>query len=392
MGWEWILVPLLLLVAAGWCIFYISGRNKNQSLSASIRNIPPEYLKGLNYVLNEEQDKAIDIFIRMLEVDSNTVETHLALGNLFRRRGEVDRAIRIHQNLIARPALNEEQRSLALMELGLDYMRSGLLDRAESLFTELAGIQGYSVQANTELLNIYQQEKDWLEAVNTARQLQKITGDNLSAQIAQFYCELAEENTAAGELREARDYIRKALSIDPGCVRASLLEAENAYNDGRIKQAIKSYRRVEKQDPEYIHEIIEPIMACYRDIDRIDEGRAYLQEILERYGGITPLLHLTRIIEESKGEKEAIRFISTELSQRPTVRGVDKLIEYILDMADGEIRENLKTVKELTSRLLQDNPVYKCHRCGFDAKLMHWQCPSCKNWSSIKPVFGVAGE
>lgn len=390
MYWEWILLIIAVLaVYWGWTFLRRGG---NQTKVKIVQNIPPEYLKGLNYVLNEQQDKAIDLFIRMLEVDSDTVETHLALGYLFRRRGEVDRAIRIHQNLIARPTLSEDQRSLALLELGLDYMRSGLLDRAESLFRELVNNRGYTVQAYTELLDIYQQEKDWDEAIDIARRLQSINGEDLSRLIAQFYCELAELNLAAGKLKETRQFIRRALNTDPDCVRASLQEAEMACNEDNYRQALKSYKRIEKQDPEYLPEVIAQIMRCYRELGKLDDCTKYLQEIINRYGGVTPLLYLTLVIEELRGEKEAIKFLSRELKNRPSVRGVDKLIEYVLGMAEGEIRENLQTIKDMTGKLLDSSPVYKCNHCGFDAKMMHWHCPSCKRWNTIKPIFGVAGE
>ena len=390
MYWEWtLLIIAVLAVYWGWTFIRRDGK---QSAVKIVQNIPPEYLKGLNYVLNEQQDKAIDLFIRMLEVDSDTVETHLALGYLFRRRGEVDRAIRIHQNLIARPTLSEHQRSLALLELGLDYMRSGLLDRAESLFKELVNSRDFTVQAYTELLDIYQQEKDWDEAIEIARRLQSISGEDQSRLIAQFYCELAELNLAAGKLKETRQFIRRALNTDPDCVRASLQEAELACSEDDYRQALKSYKRIEKQDPEYLPEVIAQIMHCYRELGKLDDCTKYLQDIINRYGGVTPLLYLTLVIEEMQGEKEAIKFLSQELKNRPSVRGVDKLIEYVLGMADGEIRENLQTIKDMTGKLLDSSPVYKCNHCGFDAKMMHWHCPSCKRWNTIKPIFGVAGE
>ena len=133
-------------------------------------------------------------------------------------------------------------------------------------------------------------------------------------------------------------------------------------------------------------------MNCYRELGRLEEAMKYLHDIVDSHGGMTPLLSLARIIEETSGAKEAVKFISQELKRRPSVRGIDKLIEYVLAMADGDIRENLQTIKETTEKLLDDTPVYKCHQCGFDAKLLHWHCPSCKQWSTIKPVFGVAGE
>ena len=388
---AWITLIWLLPIAAG-ISWWLGRRSVRVSETDNLRSIHPEYFKGLNYVLNEQPDKAIEVFIKMLEVDSETVETHLALGNLFRRRGEVDRAIRIHQNLIARPTLNREQRALALLELGMDYMRSGLLDRAEGLFKELVETGSHSVQAFSQLLDIYQQEKDWENAINIARKLEFASGETLNAVIAQFYCEKAEELRLSGHEKGAKENLRKALSIDPFCVRASLIEAEELYENGKFKQALAVYQRVESQDSEYLSEAVKPMLNCYRNLDKVDEYMQYLQVIVDKYGGITSMLMLAELIAEQEGEDAAARFITSELKKRPTVRGVNRLIEYALAQAQGGARENLISIKDLTGKLLENRSVYKCRQCGFDAKSLHWQCPSCKNWSTVKPVHGVEGE
>jgi lipopolysaccharide biosynthesis regulator YciM len=388
---NWMIIIWLLPVAAfsGW----LYGRRYNSSSGTSYKDrLHPEYFKGLNYVLNEQPDKAIEVFVKMLEVDSETVETHLALGNLFRRRGEVDRAIRIHQNLIARPNLNREQRSLALLELGMDYMRSGLFDRAESLFIELVEIGLYSVAAFTELLDIYQQEKDWENAIKTARRLELSSGRSLKKNIAHFYCEQASELRTHGHDRGARDLLKKAINIDANCVRASLIEADIFKEEGKYKHAIRLYKRVERQDAEYIPEAVTPLLECYRRLEKLDEFRDYLRTIVDTHGGITPMIMLVELIAEQDGEEEAIKSITTELKKRPTVRGVDRLIEYSLIPAQGKAKDDLMTIKDLTGKLLEDRPIYQCNYCGYYAKALHWLCPSCKNWNTVKPIHGVEGE
>jgi lipopolysaccharide biosynthesis regulator YciM len=328
----------------------------------------------------------------MLEVDSETVETHLALGNLFRRRGEVDRAIRIHQNLIARPNLNREQRALALLELGMDYMKSGLLDRAESLFNELVETGLFTVPAFTELLDIYQQEKDWENAIKTARRLELSSGRSLKKNIAQFYCEQVCELMIHGQDRGVRELLKKAISVDANCVRASLIEADIFKEEAKYKQAIRVYKRVEKQDAEYIPEAVAPLLECYRQLGKLDEFRSYLRTIVDTHGGITPMIMLAELIAEQDGEEEAIKSITIELKKRPTVRGVDRLVEYALIPAQGRAKDDLMTIKDLTGKLLEDRPIYQCNHCGFDAKSLHWQCPSCKDWNTVKPIHGVEGE
>lgn len=391
MTWEWMLIAGLAALAAagGWLIF---KRGADTAGAKPARNIPPEYLKGLNYVLNEQQDKAIELFIKMLEVDSDTVETHLALGHLFRRRGETDRAIRIHQNLIARPTLSADHRSLALLELGTDYMRSGLLDRAESLFKELLNDRVYAAQANSRLLEIYQQEQEWDKAIAVAQRLQSLNGEDWNPVIAQFYCELADRELAANRTGAALALVGKALRADPHCTRASILEAEGARRQGQISAALKIYQRIKNQDPAFLPEVIAPIIACHRELGQLRGCVHYLRELIREYDGVTPLLHLTALVEETEGRQAAIRFISQELKRRPSVRGVDKLLEYVLDMAEGEIKDNLHTIKDMIGRLLSGSPIYKCQQCGFDAKRMHWYCPSCKHWATIKPIVGVSGE
>ncbi len=381
----WLLLPVAAL--SGWWI----GR-LNQEKKRSQKNIHPEYFKGLNFVLNEQPDKAIEVFIRMTEVDSETVETHLALGNLFRRRGEVDRAIRVHQNLIARPTLNQDQRAHALLELGMDYMRSGLLDRAEKLFLELVNLGLYLNEAYSHLLEIYQQEKDWENAISVAKKNEIISGENFSPIIAQFYCEIAENDLNIGKINNAKEKIDDAISFNSKCVRASILEARIFQLKGKIDYAIKSYKRLELQDSTYITEAISPLYDCYKEKGNINEFIKYLRELVKKYSNIDTLLTLTELIAEYESEDVAINFVFQELRNRPTVQGVDKLVEYTLNKSEGVTYDYLSAIKQLTAKLIEKKPTYKCSNCGFDAKMLHWQCPGCKHWESIQPIFGVSGE
>ncbi|OGT78102.1 MAG: hypothetical protein A3I78_02305 [Gammaproteobacteria bacterium RIFCSPLOWO2_02_FULL_56_15] len=388
----WGTTLILMLPAAAMSGWLASQKSLRAKLRESQNRIPPEYLAGLNFVLNEEQDKAIDLFIKLLEVDSQTVETHLALGNLFRRRGEVDRAIRIHQNLIARPQLSAEHRALALLELGTDYMRSGLLDRAEGLFCELVDNSAYSEQALRALLDIYQQEKDWQNAIGIACRLESVSGDRLGSETAQFYCELASEAIKHNDFHTARQHLHNALDMDKNCARASLIEAGICKIESQPAAAIDAYRKVGKQDPDYLPEVTGPLFECYREIGKLDEYRDYLHEVVATIGGITPLLCLTDLTEELEGRDAAAHYLASELDRRPAVRGVHRLVEYALASAEGDMQRSLYTIRQMTERLIQGKSVYKCKQCGFAAKNLHWQCPGCKCWNTIKPVFGVEGE
>jgi lipopolysaccharide biosynthesis regulator YciM len=379
------LLFLLLPVAAfsGW---WYARRSMGQEQASPRVGLNSDYFTGLNYLLNEQPDKAVDVFIKMLEVDSDTVETHLALGNLFRRRGEGDRAIRIHQNLIARPTLTKEQRAQALFELGKDYMRVGFLDRAENLFLELADDRNYKHLALDNLLDIYQQEKDWEKAITTARSIESSTGKRMNALIAQFCCELAEIAKANGENKLALKMLKRALVNDKQCVRANLLIGDIERETNNCKAAIKAYRQVEQQDTQYLTEVIEPLFECYQATGRVVEMEEFLAHLNQNHGGAASTLALAEVARIKEGEAAAKQTIIQALKKKPTVAGLVRLIE--LDMANSEsaAKQNLATLKDVALELMESHPGYQCKNCGFVAKTLHWQCPTCRRWCTIKPI------
>ncbi len=384
----WFLLPLA--AASGWLVGHYGKRRRESAAAAD--DLRSNYFKGINYLLNEQPDKAIEAFIKVLEVDSETVETHLALGNLYRRRGEVDRAIRIHQNLIARPNLESEQRSEALLELGHDYLSAGLLDRAENLLQELADSGDYRVQALRQLIDIYEQEKDWHRAIDSARLLEKATGNHLGPVIAHYQCELAERFRESENMDAALEMLKSALATHDRCVRASILEGDVLTDRDEHERAIRAYQRVEEQDADYVPETIDRIQFCYRALNQPAEMDSYLNGLMARYGWITPMLALADLKREREGPEAAIEFISEQLRRRTSVRGLDRLLQLELEQADAENGAHVSILKDLTGELLADRPVYKCLHCGFPARLLHWQCPSCKHWNTIKPIQGVEGE
>ncbi|MGD8812650.1 MAG: lipopolysaccharide assembly protein LapB [Thioalkalispiraceae bacterium] len=382
-----LLLPLAAL--SGWWVARKSYRKSSDNCN---RDFSTNYITGLNYLLNEQPDKAIDLFIQMLEVDNDTVETHLALGSLFRKRGEVDRSIRIHQNLIARPTLTARQRSHALYELAHDYMSAGLLDRSEALFSDLAENDIHRASALRQLIDIYQQEKEWNKAIIVAQKLAVKTNQDLNPLIAQYYCELAEQAYRDGEPAKALRLVKRALATDRNCPRASILEGDIEKDNGQYKAAIKAYKRIEQQDAEYLPEIISSLLDCYRAVGKLDELIFYLKEVLAKHDSITIMLVLSDLIKQQKGDNAAAEFISDFLHHRPSVRGMDRLIDLNIKQASESSKEKLQILKDVTVQILKDNPVYQCTSCGFNAKSLHWQCPGCKQWSTIKPIHGVEGE
>lgn len=384
---------LLLPVAAisGW---YAGNKQhakdaERKQMSAQIRR---DYFVGLNYLINEQPDKAVDVFVRLLEVDSDTVETHLALGSLFRRKGEVDRAIRIHQNLIARPQLAKEHRLHALSELGQDYLSAGVLDRAERLFLELVELKEESVASLKYLLHIYQKEKNWIEAIAIAQKLAKCVREDMNPIIAQYYCECASKAQQESDYMAANRYLKRAIATDSSCVRASIIKADIAMQQQDYRVAIRHYQRVREQNPDYLAEVIKPLCECFRNLGDEEAMVDYLNECLESSPRVAIALALSDYLQERYGEAAAIEFIAEQIQRTPTLRGLKHLVELYLLHAQGEMGEKLSILDHLMTELLSEKPIYQCAQCGFSGQSIYWLCPSCHTWSSVKPIQGLEGS
>ncbi len=388
-------LPYLLVALApaafvlGW---WASRRVGARRSGAEVSELSSDYFRGLNYLLNEEQDKAIEVFLKLAEYNRDTVETHLALGNLFRRRGEVDRAIRLHQHLVSRQGLSDAMKTVALLELGEDYMKAGLLDRAEALFTDLVAMDAHAPSALRHLIAIYQHERDWHKAIEHARRLEVMTGEEETPMIAQFYCELADRSRQHGARAEARDYLRQAFECQPDCVRAFMLTGRLQSEDGQHAEAVEAYEAAVHADIAFTPEILPPLLNSYARSQQMERAEVFLRDMLGRYHGISPVLALTNLYRQRDGERAAVDFLTMQLRQRPSVRGLMALIDATMDKIEGEVRENFLILRDLTKKLLEGQAMYRCSRCGFGAKAHHWQCPSCKSWSTIRPIHGVASE
>jgi lipopolysaccharide biosynthesis regulator YciM len=386
-------VAWLLLIPAAIAIGWLLGRRGSEIKGgAKISRLSNTYFRGLNYLLNEQQDKALEIFLQIAEVDKETVETQFALGHLFRRRGEVDRAIRLHQNLVARTGLSEEQKTRAVLELGEDYMRAGLLDRAETLFNDLVQMGVHAPKALQQLISIYQSERDWKQAITYALKYEQITGEAMGESIAHYYCELAEKHVHEGNLTAARDRIAAAYSSDSQCVRAGMIEGRLDLLENNDAGAIRAFERVARHDVDYLPEVLPQLMECYERRNELMRARGFLQEVIEQYSGVTPLLALTDLIERDEGAMAAQEFLAKQLLQRPSVRGEAVLLEKAVANPGDEPVETLKTLKLITDQLLVRSANYRCVNCGFGARAHHWQCPSCKQWGSVKPLLNLLGS
>ncbi len=385
------LIVVILLPVAAFSGWYAGRRGGALQSGRRVSRLSKTYFRGLNYLLNEQPDKAIELFLQLAEADKDTIETQFSLGYLFRRRGEVDRAIRLHQSLISRPGLSEEQKKYAALELGEDYMRAGLLDRAETLFTDLVQMDVSVPQALRHLISIYQAERDWDKAIGHARSFQDATGEPMGALIAQFHCELAEQARLQGEHDTARARIADAYAADPYSTRAGILEGQIELAANNDAAAIRAFERVARQDVDYLPEVIKPLLGAYQRGQDTSRARAFLAEMIEHYPGFAPVQALSRILHDEEGVDVARRFLSRQVRQRPSVRGQAALIELSLDSPDEAIG-TLVALKQISEQLLVRSPAYRCGRCGFGARAHHWQCPSCKNWGMIKPQYNLLGE
>ncbi|MTW20373.1 lipopolysaccharide assembly protein LapB [Allochromatium palmeri] len=375
---------LLLPVAAasGWWLARRDIRRKINVLPAA----HPDFLRGLNYLLEEQPDKAIDLFLRLTEVDSETAETHLALGSLFRRRGEVDRAIRIHQNLVERRHLSPELRGFALFELGQDYMGAGLLDRAETLFQELVTLGLHSQRALQALREIYQREREWGRCLEVAAQLETLTGQKMPVEIAHYHCELAEEARRRQDTAGARVQLSQARRIQCDCVRATMLEGFMALEDNDAEQAVALFERVVERGATYVPEVLP---ALIESIERLGEDVVVHLETLAA-GQASPhlMLALGERVEQTRGPEAALDLLADYLARWADLA----VLERFLDLRargpdpDGRAHRYARVALGVARHLLQRQSVYHCEHCGFQARALHWQCPSCRSWGTVVAV------
>ena len=376
----WWLLGIPLFFTLGW----IAARVDIRQLLSESRSLPKGYFKGLNFLLNEQPDKAIDAFIEIVRLDPESVELHFALGNLFRRRGETERAIRVHQNLLARPDLPAEQKTQARFELGQDYLKAGLLDRAEETFTLL--LSGpFEAQARRALLEIYQREKEWPRAIEAAHALQEAGAGGRQKEIAQFYCEIAQDELVHTNPDAAMAMLDKALATDRNNVRATILAGDVHQANGDIEKAVLTWRRVEQQSVPHVALVAQRLMDGYRKLERPQEGL----NLLKNYLAEAPSIDLLEVVFKATLELDSVaganQLVRDELRRTPTLLGLDKLLDARMLDAPPEVLPELAIVKNLVHGYAQKLARYQCSHCGFKARQFYWHCPGCSRWETYPP-------
>ncbi|HEY7987116.1 MAG TPA: lipopolysaccharide assembly protein LapB [Methylophilaceae bacterium] len=375
--YTWLLaLPLFFIL--GW----IAARVDVSRLLNETSTLPASYFRGLNFLISEQPDKAIEAFTEALKIDSDTLELHFALGNLFRRTGEMDRAIRLHQGLLDRETLDETTRLMALAELSQDYLKAGLLDRAEELFAKLTETARYAQSALRALLEIYVHEKEWVQAIETAQKLEALSGNPLGLEIAQFHCELAHQQMLLGDPEQAGKNLHAALEANRNCVRANVMLGDLAANQQHHQEALQLWRAVELQMPEYIELIAARMMISWRALGKATEGLDWLQDAVRKYALEETAQVLFEATLDLRGPEAAYRMAHDEADISPTLAALDRLLQAkVSGMPDGDLRLVIDAIKQH----LEHTAYHRCTTCGFTARQFHWHCPSCAEWETFPP-------
>jgi len=383
-AWHLLVIPLFF--AFGW----MAARVDIRHLMQESRAVPRSYFKGLNYLLNDQPDKAIEAFLEVAKMDPDTLELHFALGDLFRRRGEVDRAIRIHQDLLERADLNQEARTKATYELGRDFHKAGLLDRAEAMFHRLeTGV--YAREALGHLLDIQVLTKEWEPAIQTAARLEKLGMPTLSADVAHYYCELAQVARLKNDHAQARVHLQAAVQQNPRSARAWSMLGDLEVESGNDAAAIASWRRIEEVNPSFLPLVAERLMAAHERLGKGADGVALLRHYLERQPS-DDLLHLLfQIVASRQGWAEAQQLAAEELRRHPSLRALDDYLQAYNTLlpTDAPQRQESQIAQDLVQRQVALEARYHCGHCGFKARQFFWQCPACAHWETIAPERGT---
>jgi lipopolysaccharide biosynthesis regulator YciM len=383
----WLLLPVA--AAAGW----FAARRSGAARPEAFWNYTSNFHQGLNELLSESQEIPADLFDNIgNSIGKSTAETHLALGNFYRRRGDVNRAILLHESLLDYPELGDEVHADALLELAKDYDTAGLLDRSEQTLRRLIKIEHKLPESYAALLQLHERERDWDLAIDVAREIERSTGVDHSALVAHYHCELAQTALSEGYTDESKRLLHLALDSNPQCARSHVMLAEMASAAGDSKQALEHYATVENLRPELMPAIIEPRFKALAHAGNEAATREFIDGIKDRRNAYS-VVRITRgVIEELDGPEKADRFFKSQILQRPSLKGLrDWAHDQVQISRPGE-REKVQVICAMLDSVVEDKPSYRCTRCGFLGNMLHWRCPSCNSWDSVSPIIGVEGE
>lgn len=383
----WWLLVLPLFFSLGW----LAARVDLKQLLAESTALPAAYFKGLNFLITNQQDKAIEAFSEAVQANTDSLELHFALGSLFRKRGEVDRAIHLHLNLLEKKELEPQQKLAVTAELAQDYLKAGLLDRAEELFESLDDDR-YRQPALRALLEIYVREREWERAIKAATELEQLSGIPFRIEISHYYCEMAVKSKLANDTHTARFELEQALNANKNCVRANILLGDLEVETDAHKAAISTWKRIEFQKPEYLGLIAPKLLNSYRALNKTADGLNLLQTYLQTYklSSLLNVLYEATLAEE--GAESAARLARNELIKKPSLSTLDQLLQArAIVEANNQQGTNQQNSNPQDTQLMQqavrhaigNRTAYHCDQCGFKAKYHHWQCPACNAWEAL---------
>ncbi|MDC1528615.1 hypothetical protein N8600_06135 [Gammaproteobacteria bacterium] len=396
---------LLGAIALGWILGRLPWLGGKSNVSRPFRNLPAkDYFIGLNYLLNDEPDDAIDLFIDALEVNSSTLQTHMALGTLLRRRGKVDRSISVYQDLLGQNGFTKAELNEIKINLVQSYIAAGLLDRAEHLLEELRREKGtIKIDALVHSANVYQLEKDWQEGVNVLIELIRLCSpakrDYYQKLASHFYCELAEAELSNEHMSRAREFLQLAAGMDKNNVRVSILRGQLENSCGNYREAIKSYLRIKKQDSAFMAEVFYPLLDCYKNDGKEKNLQKFIDTCIAEEKNTSVLLGLAEYLQKENGDQQARDFLLRQLAGKPSLRLLLQTLSLREDESNGENEgqdeknsDAIVLYKKVLTEYIDSKAQYQCVNCGFELKSLHWQCPSCSRWGSVKHVMGILGE
>jgi lipopolysaccharide biosynthesis regulator YciM len=381
----WWLLALPLFFSLGW----LAARVDLKQLLAESTALPAAYFKGLNFLITNQQDKAIEAFSEAVQANTDSLELHFALGSLFRKRGEVDRAIHLHLNLLHKTDLEPQQKLAVTAELAQDYLKAGLFDRAEELFESLDDDR-YRQPALRALLEIYVREREWERAIKAATELERLSGVSFRIEVAHYYCEMAVKSNLANDLHTARFELEQALNANKNCVRANVLLGDMETEADAHKEAISTWRRIEFQQPEYLGLIAPKLLNSYRALNQTADGLVLLQTYLQNY----KLPSLINVLYEAtlaeNGPESAAVLARTELIKMPSLSVLDQLLQARTialkqhsNNSENTTFNDIQLMQQTVRHAIGNKTAYHCVQCGFKAKYHHWQCPACNAWEAL---------
>ncbi|MGJ8619699.1 MAG: lipopolysaccharide assembly protein LapB [Methylophilaceae bacterium] len=388
----WWLLILPLFFTLGW----IAARVDIKQLIAESTTLPAAYFKGLNFLIGDQHQKAVEAFSEAIHANSDSLELHFALGSLFRRTGETDRAINMHLNLLDKKELTENQKDAVSAELAQDYLKAGLYDRAEELFKNLKD-KRYHQPALRALLEIYVREREWLQAIETAIELERLSGIPFRKEIAQYHCELAMNAMIDQQPDQVRVHLTNALDANKKCVRANVLWGDLEMQSGSHAAAISHWKHIEFQDPQYLGLIAPKLLQSYAAIDRVQEGISLLKTYSENYKLPSLMSALYEATVAAEGAESAAKLARNELIRQPSLQTLDQLLQAraISDTnSKSKGYEDIQLMQQTVRNAMGNRAAYHCNQCGFRAKQYHWQCPACNAWESLpsEPTEAVSRE